>query len=131
MPFCRFCFDNNINGPHDHYIRETKDSNSRIVCPLLLNTKCLNCNKKGHTTKYCVVKIPFKTKFTEIDDEGFTVINNFKSKKKEDNSFVVKESKNVFSMLCEESEEENEDPKEFPFFEKRPEGMSWADWEEA
>jgi hypothetical protein len=36
-----------------HYTRETRDPNSRILCPTLLAMECRYCFKKGHTVKYC------------------------------------------------------------------------------
>ena len=36
-----------------HYVRETSDVNSKVTCPTLLATKCMNCSEYGHTTKYC------------------------------------------------------------------------------
>jgi hypothetical protein len=32
-----------------------KDSSGNTTCPVLLNTKCLNCNYYGHTAKYCTI----------------------------------------------------------------------------
>ena len=51
--FCGFCASSGIEGPHDHYLRVTKDPTSRISCPKLLATECLGCGKFGHTIKYC------------------------------------------------------------------------------
>jgi len=44
MPFCSFCQTNT------HYLR-SKDG--KTTCPVLLNTTCYRCNKKGHTSKVC------------------------------------------------------------------------------
>jgi hypothetical protein len=133
MPFCRFCFDNKIDGPHNHYLRESKDPSSRVICPLLLNTLCLNCNKRGHTANYCRVKeIQIKVNMEkEYDDDGFMIIKSRNQKtNKEEREYM--ENKNNFAILCEdidnvelEKREEKVDP-----FAKRPIGMSWADWEE-
>jgi hypothetical protein len=51
--FCGFCASSGIQGPHDHFLRMTKDPQSRICCPKLLVTECLGCGKFGHTAKYC------------------------------------------------------------------------------
>ncbi len=39
-----------------HNLRLTKDPTSKITCPVLLDTKCLQCGLIGHTKSYC--KIP-------------------------------------------------------------------------
>ncbi len=153
MPFCRFCFDNKIDGPHNHFIRESKDPQSKVTCPLLLNTNCLNCNKKGHTTKYCknIIQIEKKHKDAiEYDEDGFAIV---KSKKKNDKKeaseyFVNNKNQNNFAILCQEDEKEEEETSSnlsdanttsinsdtsstSNLFYKRPTGMSWADWEES
>jgi len=48
--FCKVCFDASRNGFNTHNI---KDNAGNIICPLLLNTKCMKCNYFGHTIKYC------------------------------------------------------------------------------
>ena len=134
MPFCRFCFDNKIDGPHNHYLRESKDSSSRLTCPLLLNTLCLKCNKKGHTTNYCRVKTKTSEVNTarEYDEDGFIIIKSKNQKSnKEENKYI--ENKNNFAILCEDNinEEPVKSEEKFkPLLSKRPVGMSWADWEE-
>ena len=127
MPFCRYCFDNKIDGPHNHFLRESKDPSSRVTCPLLLNTQCLKCNKKGHTAKYCRVKANQKeVKMTkEYDEDGFMLVKcRNKNSNKEEKEYI--EHKNNFAILCEEPVKSEE--KVDPF--KRPTGMSWVDWEE-
>jgi len=52
---CAFCF--NAGEPEaiysSHFLRESKDPHSKVLCPLLLNNVCPNCGKKGHTRKEC------------------------------------------------------------------------------
>lgn len=133
MPFCRFCFDNKIDGPHNHYLRESKEPSSQVTCPLLLNTHCLKCNKKGHTANYCRVN----TKTSEVkiskeyDEDGFMIIKSRKQKTNKDETEYM-ENKNNFAILCEDidSEESEKRKQKMNLFSKRPIGMSWADWEE-
>ena len=133
MPFCRFCFDNKIDGPHNHYLRESKDPSSRVTCPLLLSTNCLKCNKKGHTANYCRVNTKvYEVKMAkEYDEDGLVVIKsrNQKTNKKE-KEYI--ENKNNFTILCEDidNEETAKSEEKIEPFAKRPVGMSWADWEE-
>jgi hypothetical protein len=53
--YCKVCHDS--GKPEtvytSHFIRETRDPNSRIVCPTLLSIECGYCKNKGHTVKYC------------------------------------------------------------------------------
>jgi len=55
---CAFCF--NAGEPESaytsHFLRESKDPHSKVVCPLLLNNECPSCGKKGHTRKECKAK---------------------------------------------------------------------------
>ena len=51
--FCSFCASAGFQGPHDHFLRETKDPKSAVVCPTLKATRCNVCNVLGHTAKYC------------------------------------------------------------------------------
>lgn len=55
--YCKVCQD--AGKPEtiyrSHYTRETKDPNSRVICPTLLALECRFCFKKGHTVKYCKI----------------------------------------------------------------------------
>ena len=138
MPFCRFCFDNKIEGPHTHYLRESKEPSSRVTCPLLLNRQCLTCNKKGHTTNYCRVK----TRSTQVkiekeyDEDGFMIIKSKNQKTNKEKMEHVESknnfAKNNFAILCEEIDNKEPDKSEEKhyLFARRPTNMSWADWEE-
>jgi len=54
--FCTFCSGANIHGPHDHFLRSSKELGSKIVCPTLLNTECTFCHRLGHTARFCGVR---------------------------------------------------------------------------
>jgi len=68
-PSCHHCSNLNkfrpayMKFPIDHYLRETRDRNSPIACPVLKNTKCLNCGRMGHTQSHCLT---YSRKFEEI-----------------------------------------------------------------
>jgi hypothetical protein len=53
--YCKVCHDAGRTEAEysSHFIRETRDPNSRVVCPTLLALECRFCYKKGHTVKYC------------------------------------------------------------------------------
>lgn len=48
--FCKVCFDCGKSSFNDHNV---KDYGGNVICPVLLNTKCLKCGYFGHTNKYC------------------------------------------------------------------------------
>ena len=127
MPMCRFCFDNKIPGPHDHFLRKTKDPNSEVMCPFLLKTQCQTCFKYGHTKKYCKNNKPSnkQTKCVEVDSDGFTSVRLSKPK----NNFVketsnIQKISNAFDVLMIDNVCVAKTNDIF----SRPAGMSWADW---
>jgi len=86
-PFCKVCYD--TGKPEqifsNHFVRETRDPNSRIVCPTLLALECRYCFVRGHTVSKCpkLVKVkaegecnhtdchaPRKTKPLSRDSDG-------------------------------------------------------------
>ena len=48
---CGFCLNSGIKGPHGHKLRQIKGG--EITCPILKETKCQFCFRKGHTKLYC------------------------------------------------------------------------------
>ena len=55
--YCKVCHDagKSESEYRSHFIRETRDPNSKVTCPTLLNLECRFCFKRGHTVKYCKV----------------------------------------------------------------------------
>ena len=55
--YCKVCHDAGKTETEyrSHFIRETRDPSSKVVCPTLLALECRYCFKKGHTVKYCLV----------------------------------------------------------------------------
>lgn len=55
MKNCKFCKDagKSVEEYTSHFIRETMDPKSRIVCPTLLLIECRFCFKRGHTVSKC------------------------------------------------------------------------------
>ncbi len=51
--FCGFCQISGFAGPHDHYVRASRQPNAPVTCTRLLATECSFCHKMGHTAKYC------------------------------------------------------------------------------
>ena len=57
-PFCRVCFNAGESSEvySSHYTKDfSKNSKGIIVCPLILQSECSYCHKKGHWKKYCTV----------------------------------------------------------------------------
>ena len=58
-PSCPHCINLNrfrpfySHVPTDHFLRETRDRNSPVVCPMLKNVECSSCGFKGHTQSHC------------------------------------------------------------------------------
>lgn len=54
-PFCKVCFDTGktIEMYNSHFVRESRDPNSRILCPTLLALECRYCFVRGHTVSKC------------------------------------------------------------------------------
>ena len=53
--YCKVCHDAGKTQTEyqSHFIRESRDPNSNVVCPTLLLLECRYCYKNGHTVKYC------------------------------------------------------------------------------
>jgi hypothetical protein len=102
--YCKVCHDAGKSEIEylSHFIRESRDPNSKIVCPTLLSLECRYCSNKGHTIKYC--KILEKNKNMSSRQER---INNYH--KTEKNDVKYKESSNIFDNLGSDSEEEDEE----------------------
>jgi len=97
---CAFCF--NAGEPESaytsHFLRESKDPHSKVVCPLLLNNECPSCGKKGHTRKECKAKYNKK-----ISERPVAVAANNKAKK------TTKVINNCFdALMSSDSEDERE-----------------------
>ena len=54
--YCSFCASAGIKGPHDHFLRASRDQGAKVVCPKLLNTECNFCHRLGHTVRFCAAK---------------------------------------------------------------------------
>ncbi len=55
QPFCPICKKNGRpeSEYNSHFMRETSDENSKIICPILLNMECNHCGEKGHIVAKC------------------------------------------------------------------------------
>lgn len=100
--FCKVCHDAGKTETEytSHFIRETRDPLSKVVCPTLLSLLCRYCSRKGHTVKYC--------KFLEKDKIAEARQNQVQVSKKPKSEEKYKQSNNMFSNLESDSEDEQE-----------------------
>jgi len=102
--FCKVCQDagKSESEYRSHFIRETRDPNSIVVCPTLLAQECRYCFKKGHTVKYCaVLKEKERTPASVRKEAPKKAMENFKGKS----------DINIFEILAFDSKEEVVAPK--------------------
>ena len=84
-PFCGTCHKAGLSREEytSHFTRRTKDPDSEIVCPLILNSTCSHCQKQGHWKKYCPDVMVFLTRtssrFVEQTEEDSFVIEEYRS----------------------------------------------------
>lgn len=92
--FCKVCQDAGKSETEyrSHFTRETRDPNSRVICPTLLSLECRYCFKQGHTVKYCKV-------LKEKDAASRTVSNTVEKSKKPEEKPKGKIYTNIFNVL--------------------------------
>jgi hypothetical protein len=110
-PFCKVCQDAGKSEKEytSHYVRQSPDPNSPVVCPTLLSQSCRYCDKPGHTTKHCPNLASDQKKEKK---EAYLKAKKEEEYKKATQKPVTKPTKstNLFSALDSDSEEE-EKPK--------------------
>lgn len=97
--FCNFCKNAGKTESEytSHFLRESKDPNSRIMCPTLLSMECRYCFKKGHTVSKC----------KKLLNKGNSVMDA--PVKKERKTFVMETPFNKFNLLSDEDYSDMED----------------------
>lgn len=105
--YCKICHDmgKSESEYRSHFTRETKDPNSKILCPTLLSMECRYCFKKGHTVKYCALaKKNEKNKINETRTATNTMpkpVTNITNAKKV--------ATNKFAQLSDDDDSDNEE----------------------
>ena len=117
--FCKVCQD--AGKPESvfrsHFIRESPEPNSKVVCPTLLSQNCNYCLKKGHTVKYCPV---LKQKAKQDKQREYA---NRRASEKQIEKPVAKgnaKSSSVFMVLNVSDSEEDEEVVHNPVIEEFP-----------
>jgi hypothetical protein len=104
---CKVCFDAGKPASmyNSHFVRETPNIHSRVVCPTLLSMICTYCHKKGHTQSRCLKRERDETVASRTSSDTTSVM----SWSTDTNSSVhkTKAPKNTFSLLCEDSDDDN------------------------
>jgi hypothetical protein len=102
--YCKVCHDAGKSETEymSHFIRESSQPNSKVVCPTLLSLECRYCSKRGHTVKYC--KILEKDKNMSSRRER---ANNYRIES-DKNDVKCKQSNNIFDYLSDTEKEEEE-----------------------
>lgn len=97
---CKVCQDAGKTEAEysSHFTRETRDPNSRVICPTLLDLKCRYCFNTGHTVKYCK-ELKKKERTTEHQNRPSEAPKKATGKNNNPN--------NIFLVL--DSEDESED----------------------
>ena len=56
--FCKVCKDSGKPEAEytSHFVRETHDIRSKVVCPTLLANECRYCGHLGHTIQFCKIR---------------------------------------------------------------------------
>jgi len=108
--FCKICKDTgkSLDEYTSHYVRETPDPNSKVVCPTLIAAVCRYCKNGGHTVKHCP-KIHAKNR-QEHKKNDHIISRNYC--KETTDSKKVKETDNfrsAFSVLDYDDNEDDED----------------------
>jgi len=101
-----------------HFIRESPDPNSKVVCPLLLATICPNCDKLGHTYKNCPKTLAdekdrkrreYKLRCAEADSRAKKA--EAEAKKNSTNEKSLKKCGNFAALMDSSDDEDDEKPK--------------------
>ena len=102
---CKVCQDAGKTESEysSHFTRESRDPNSRVVCPTLLALNCKYCFQKGHTVKYC----------KELKKKERTAVHQLRRSEAptKSESKGIRANTNIFIALDSEDEADDE-PKE-------------------
>ena len=111
QPYCAHCFNLGKDESvfRSHWLRESPDSSSKIVCPELLATECPYCFKPGHTRSRCPVliaqdKVAKKEEWrrkTQVETEA-------KAKVEQSKKTQTAKGSSKFAALMEDSDSEDE-----------------------
>ena len=91
--FCKICYD--MHKSASEYTSHSVKNGDKVTCPVLLNIECLYCKNSGHTYSYCP---NFRTPPKKISQKP----------PQKPIKPLQKPKKNIFSVLLDESSEDEE-----------------------
>lgn len=129
-PFCKICFD--LRKPKSvytsHYVRQTPHPESIVTCPVLLANVCRHCNMTGHFVGAC----PKAKREARERREEHIAEERQRIKHEERAESSQRASKNTFSAIYEDSDDEDDEIVPRVVVESRPivkrkRILNWAD----
>lgn len=117
-PYCKVCHDAGKTEAEytSHYVRETPEPNSRVVCPTLLCAECKYCYEIGHTPSCCPAlkeKLRLEEKSAKDSARLAKFCENFEKKKQTQPQQQPSSSKSArfggFSALADSSSDDDEE----------------------
>ena len=109
-PYCMMCAKASRPEFNTHFLRETRDPNSKVTCPFLLAIECRYCKEKGHTKNYCpvlndkIAKTSIKAEAKLEDEDGFVTNVSRRRGGKQSPVSVPVETSSKFGALVVEDE---------------------------
>ena len=109
---CKLCKDSGKSEAvfSTHFV---KDNKGKVICPTLLALNCRYCNASGHTVKFCKAL----EKKNKMDERNERNEQNERNERNERNTVPL----NMFDLLGEDSDSDNEDLEEGEVVEEYPE----------
>ena len=78
--FCKICKDMGKSTEEytSHYVRETPDPTSKVVCPVLIAAVCRYCKAGGHTVKHCPkIEAKNRQQAKAVKDQSHIISKNY------------------------------------------------------
>ena len=78
--FCKICKDmgKSLEEYTSHYVRETPDPTSKVVCPVLIAAVCRYCKAGGHTVKHCPkIEAKNRQQAKALKDQSHIISKNY------------------------------------------------------
>lgn len=106
--YCKVCHDSGKPESiyKSHFIRESRDPNSRIICPTLLSLECRYCFKKGHTVKYCPANRRQERRHEYKEEEKQCVTHSLEKKRSNIYMILDEEEEEIYSKTQDSKEDE-------------------------
>ena len=109
---CKVCFD--AGKPeslyNNHFVRQTPDINSKVVCPTLLSLVCFYCQKKGHTPSRCLKRERDEsTQSTKPNSVSYNDTDSMSTWTTKSSKSQYRSPTNLYSLLCANVENDDDE----------------------